>query len=1388
MRDVNGNGVAGQAVSLAATGSSNTLVQPGLTNASGVATGTIASIVAETKTITATVNPGAGQIVVPQQPTVGFVGDASNISALLSTASASPTSGLIANGTDISTVTVTVRDVNGNPIAGQLVQLSSSGSNNTFVQPGATDASGVASGTIASIRAETKTLTATINPGAGQVVVAQHPTVTFDADANNISATLTTASASPASGVIANNSAISTITVTVRDINGNPVPAQAVSLAATGSNNTLVQPSGLTNASGVATGTIASLMAETKTITATVNPGASQIVVAQQPTVVFVGDPSTITTTTATASPATGVIADGSAVSTITVTVRDINNNPVVNQVVRLAATGSNNTLVQPANTNSSGVATGTIRSIRAETKTITATINPGAGQIVVPQQPTVEFVADPNNISAGLSTVTASPNNNVLANGTTTSTVTVTVRDVNGNLVSSRPVQLSSTGTNNIFVQPGVTNSSGVTTGTIASTTAQLKTLTATVNPGAGQVVLSQHPTVDFVSVLISATLSTATANPAFGVAADGVAISTITITVRSTSNTLVSGMNVTFTATGAGNTLVQPASPTNASGVTTGTIRSTVAETKTITVTMNPGPSQIVLTMQPTVTFVDTNSQIYYVRTTGNDANNGRSPAAAWKSLQKAANTLVPGDRVYVGKGAYSGGAIENTSGTAANPITYIADSKGAWTGDGAGAVIVSGGVQGFTIGGSYITFDGFTLTNNTEAILVAGGCVGAVVRNCTFYGDGIGIQTGAGASAIIESNVLSNLTDQGGGAIYLDSPNNSLVRNNLIYNNAGDGIYAAAGTCTITGNTLYQNAAVQVRAPANGTFTATNNVIVNGGATGIEVSSGGIFTSSYNLIWANATGNWVGLAMGPGDISTNPFLDDPDGWDNLLGGSNGADDRFHLNLAMVSPGFDAGSAPASTFSLTDGSTLADRSSRTDSVLDGSAPDAATVNMGYHYQTTLPSQPDLLINDGRVYYGVGNNPQPGVRTWNDLASSWSAEGLAAPAGSTIRWTVHQVSPLITQQQLLGVLSDSGSATRLNLLRWNGLAWSLEWSAGAIAPSQAGKRGFDVAYEQASGDALVVYSNNTNTPRYRTRTAGLWSAELALPVAPLSGIVQWVQLAARPGSNEIALAYSDANADLAVLVWDGSVWSAATSSVRETNLKTNAVTGAVSNRAFDLAYETSGELMVAWGRLGSNGFWYSTKAAGSSTWTASNQVSQALSSVPHFVDLASEPGSDRLAIVVCGLGDGVERMGFAIWNGNNWINRAEADAQITNANDTAIGDFPAAVAWVGTSGTAICVYADDQAGTLDWAQWTGGGWNVQSDVALPGKGITESVELKTFASGNRVMLLLSDSNSDLFALWTDGTSWNTTNGGLALSTSLSSISSVPFSFAIKPQ
>jgi hypothetical protein len=136
-------------------------------------------------------------------------------------------------------------------------------------------------------------------------------------------------------------------------------------------------------------------------------------------------------------------VANGLALSTITVTVKDVNGNVVSGQTVQLASTGSNNALTQPSGvTDASGVATGAIASTHAETKTLTATINPGAGQVVVVQQPTVAFVGDPSTISAANSTSTASPSSNVVANGLALSTITAwtVVRDVYGNVVVASP------------------------------------------------------------------------------------------------------------------------------------------------------------------------------------------------------------------------------------------------------------------------------------------------------------------------------------------------------------------------------------------------------------------------------------------------------------------------------------------------------------------------------------------------------------------------------------------------------------------------------------------------------------------------------------------------------------------------------------------------------------------------------------------------------------------------------------------------------------------------------------------------------------------------------------------------------------------------------------
>jgi adhesin/invasin len=83
------------------------------------------------------------------------------------------------------------------------------------------------------------------------------------------SASCSTVTANPES--IHASSETSTITVTVRDGSGAPVGGATVTLAASGSGNTLVQPAGATGGNGVATGTLRSSVPGTKVVSATVN-------------------------------------------------------------------------------------------------------------------------------------------------------------------------------------------------------------------------------------------------------------------------------------------------------------------------------------------------------------------------------------------------------------------------------------------------------------------------------------------------------------------------------------------------------------------------------------------------------------------------------------------------------------------------------------------------------------------------------------------------------------------------------------------------------------------------------------------------------------------------------------------------------------------------------------------------------------------------------------------------------------------------------------------------------------------------------------------------------------------------------------------------------------
>lgn len=181
-------------------------------------------------------------------------------------------------------------------------------------------------------------------------------------------------------------------------------------------------------------------------------------------------------------------------------------------------------------------------------------------------------------------------------------------------------------------------------------------------------------------------------------------------------------------------------------------------------------------------------------YVSPSGNDANSGLSDALAWKTLQKAANTVVAGDTVVVRAGTYRGfNAYGKSSGTASAPIAFAADS---------GVTINSlpnSGLPNDTLAdinvensGNYWTISGFTISGagTQRGCIRVTGCNGAQVLNNTVSGGFIGVFVSNCDGALIQNNSCSNSTDQHG--IYCSGSRNCTIRGNTCFGNNYDGIH--------------------------------------------------------------------------------------------------------------------------------------------------------------------------------------------------------------------------------------------------------------------------------------------------------------------------------------------------------------------------------------------------------------------------------------------------------------------------------------------------------------------------------------------------------------------------------------------------------------------
>lgn len=282
---------------------------------------------------------------------------------------------------------------------------------------------------------------------------------------------------------------------------------------------------------------------------------------------------------------------------------------------------------------------------------------------------------------------------------------------------------------------------------------------------------------------------------------------------------------------------------------------------------------------------------AKTWHVASTGNDANAGTAEAP-FRTIQRAADVVEPGDTVGIQPGTYVGFVVR-VRGTASAPIVF----------SGVGTVAIDGAATAdrdavHIEGASYVTIEGLTVTGATRAGISAIECdhitvrhnrvdqngrwgifssfcddlvvehnevsrsgtehgVYAsnsadrpVIRNNVIWGNGMcGVHMngdinfggdGVISGAIVESNVIRDNGRRGGSAINGDGVTGAIIRNNLLDGNHASGIslYRIDGGAPSTGNQVINNTvrmasdarwAVNIQDGSSGNILR-NNILLN------------------------------------------------------------------------------------------------------------------------------------------------------------------------------------------------------------------------------------------------------------------------------------------------------------------------------------------------------------------------------------------------------------------------------------------------------------------------------------------------------------------------------------------------------------------------------
>ncbi|WP_211240392.1 invasin domain 3-containing protein, partial [Ignatzschineria larvae] len=465
-----------------------------------------------------------------------------------STISAQPNT-IDADGVATSLIVVQLRDAKGNivPTDNGLVvlvglDLGEVAADMTFIGNGRYE------GRVKSTTSGTDTLSFTL---AGGDRSKSQTTVTYKPGKYDLSTS--EISVNPAS-IEANGNAISTVTVQLKDKFGNDTEdGAAVNVVLTGLNIGKIDNPQLTfKGNGLYTGVITSIVAGSETLSFTVDNDAPS---ADNPkgkaTITYTAGSADPSISTITATPRR-ILADGTAISTITVQLKDSNGNNLADNIdpttkqpytVDLSFVGEHVGVMNPVSGEMTHIGNGaftlTVSSKVAGTDKFTFAVNS-----VTPDNKLTNVTYYSGEPDAGKSTIVASKPT-ITADGVEESILTVTLMDAEGNIVdpSKYPEAIKAT----VVISPqevteGVSVSAvtpvgdGTYTATVRSTVAKTDTFEFTFDGAKG----TDTASVEYVAGAVDGSHSSITITPD-KILANGVETAEVTIILRDANENII-------------------------------------------------------------------------------------------------------------------------------------------------------------------------------------------------------------------------------------------------------------------------------------------------------------------------------------------------------------------------------------------------------------------------------------------------------------------------------------------------------------------------------------------------------------------------------------------------------------------------------------------------------------------------------------------------------------------------------------------------------------------------------------------------------------------------------------------------------------------------------